>query len=224
MTVQATQVSPGSSVRIGRALARARQGRSGESVAKAAGISRRTLIKIEQGDSGVAIGNYMKVANLLGCPWLIEVMTVDNTGAGRVPRYYLTGASALSLPGPHHSAPALWYSSALQNPQTWQIAGARIVGANELLGVTGLWDATRTLASLGIEVEQLWAASPERALFDLLYHYCERKGKSIPNIQASDIDDVVDLDQVTAWIGACANFLSPEGIRRMRLWLGEGYR
>lgn len=47
-------------------LARLRRDLSSEQVAERAGISRNTLIKIECGDEGVAIGMYFRVLIVLG--------------------------------------------------------------------------------------------------------------------------------------------------------------
>lgn len=47
-------------------LARLRRKLSTEQVAERAGISRSTLISIEKGKSGVAIGNYLQVLFVLG--------------------------------------------------------------------------------------------------------------------------------------------------------------
>jgi transcriptional regulator with XRE-family HTH domain len=47
-------------------LARLRRDLSSEQVAERAGISRNTLIKIEHGDEGVAIGMYLRVLVVLG--------------------------------------------------------------------------------------------------------------------------------------------------------------
>ncbi len=47
-------------------LARLRRDLTTEQVAERAGISRNTLIKIEKGDEGVAIGMYMRVLIVLG--------------------------------------------------------------------------------------------------------------------------------------------------------------
>ena len=47
-------------------LARLRRDMSSEQVAERAGISRNTLIKIEKGDEGVAIGMYFRVLIVLG--------------------------------------------------------------------------------------------------------------------------------------------------------------
>ena len=47
-------------------LARLRRKLSSEQLAERAGISRSTLIKIEKGDEGVSIGNYMNGLKALG--------------------------------------------------------------------------------------------------------------------------------------------------------------
>ena len=47
-------------------LARLRRDLTSEQVAERAGISRNTLIKIEHGDEGVAIGMYFRVLIVLG--------------------------------------------------------------------------------------------------------------------------------------------------------------
>ena len=47
-------------------LARLRRDLSSEQVSERAGISRNTLIKIERGDEGVAIGMYFRVLIVLG--------------------------------------------------------------------------------------------------------------------------------------------------------------
>jgi transcriptional regulator with XRE-family HTH domain len=47
-------------------LARLRRHLSSEQVAERAGISRSTLIKVEKGDEGVALGYYFRVLAVLG--------------------------------------------------------------------------------------------------------------------------------------------------------------
>ena len=47
-------------------LARLRRDLSSEQIAERAGISRNTLIKIERGDEGVAIGYYLRVLVVIG--------------------------------------------------------------------------------------------------------------------------------------------------------------
>jgi len=205
----------------GRALAGIRRlrGRTGADVARESGLSRRTITKVEQGDDSVAFRSYLKVADVLGATWLFRLFDDTRADAGLIPAYYLTGASALCLPGRGDHPPALWYTHRLSNPGSWQIAGAGITSSINLLGVNGLWDATSSMASLGVKVHRIWAASHERAIFDLLYHFCEVSGKPIPNIQASDIDDVVSLGDVSTWMEQLSPFISAPGLRRMRAWL-----
>ena len=47
-------------------LARLRRDLSSEQIAERAGISRNTLIKVEKGDEGVAIGYYFRILAVLG--------------------------------------------------------------------------------------------------------------------------------------------------------------
>lgn len=203
--------------------AREQQNVSGQQLADAAGISRRTLVKIEQGDDTVAFGSYQNVAEHLGLVWLFTLFSDAGVGTLGMPKYYLTGTTALALPGPGDKMPALWYSSSLADPSTWRIAGRDIIRTDGLVGVAGLWDATLMTATYGIHLPQVWAASPERAIFDLLIHYCEVRGKPVPNIQVSDIDDVVNIDQVEGWIRQSTPFLSTRGMQGIRAWLEGGY-
>ena len=59
-------------------LARLRRDLSSEQVAERAGISRNTLIKIEKGDEGVAIGMYMRVLVVLGIADNILLIAKDD--------------------------------------------------------------------------------------------------------------------------------------------------
>ncbi|MGM0767093.1 MAG: hypothetical protein ACQEV6_03620 [Pseudomonadota bacterium] len=43
-------------------------------------------------------------------------------------------------------------------------------------------------------------ASYERAVFDLLYHHIEQNNRIVPNVQPTDINDVVDFDRIIAWV------------------------
>lgn len=62
-------------------FARLRRDLSSEQVSERAGISRSTLIKIERGDEGVAIGNYFRVLAILGLEKdLLEVAKDDELG------------------------------------------------------------------------------------------------------------------------------------------------
>ena len=62
-------------------LARLRRDLSSEQVSERAGISRSTLIKIERGDEGVAMGNYFRVLAILGLEKdLLEIAKDDELG------------------------------------------------------------------------------------------------------------------------------------------------
>lgn len=133
------------------------------------------------------------------------------------PTHYLTAATGLSIPRPSDNIPALWYSSTLSNPESWIIAGRDLESTNELLGATGLWDAIETIARYGVRLPVVWAADHSRSLFDLLINFCEFKSKPVPNIQVSDIDDVVDIERVNELIGLCHPLISPQGLGRIEV-------
>ena len=59
-------------------LARLRRALSSEQVSERAGISRNTLIKIEKGDEGVAIGYYFRVLAVLGLDKDILLVAKDD--------------------------------------------------------------------------------------------------------------------------------------------------
>lgn len=59
-------------------MARLRRDLSSEQVAERAGIARNTLIKIENGDEGVAIGSYFRVLIVLGLEEDLLTMASDD--------------------------------------------------------------------------------------------------------------------------------------------------
>lgn len=205
---------------LGRSIALARGTVSGRELSNCVGISRRTLTKIEKGDPSVAFGSYCAVAQALGLQWLFDLIMATPASNPLVPQHYLTGASALSL-AKEGEMPALWYSSSLSNPSRWQIAGAGIDDVSHLLGAHELWDATEEITSLGVKVARIWSATHERALFDLMYHFFEVRQKPMPNIQASDIDDVVDMGKVQQWVKDFRPFLSSTGASSMLQWMNH---
>lgn len=205
---------------LGRSIALARGRVSGQELSDRTGISRRTLTKIEKGDPSVAFGSYCAVTQALGLQWLFDLIMPTPAFNPMIPQHYLTGASALSL-AREGEIPALWYSSSLSNPSRWQIAGAGIDGASDLLGVHDLWDATEEITSLGVKVKRIWSATHERALFDLMYHFFEVRQKPMPNIQVSDIDDVVDMAKVQQWVKEFRPFLSSTGANSMLQWMNH---
>jgi transcriptional regulator with XRE-family HTH domain len=205
---------------LGRSIALARGTESGSELSDRVDISRRTLTKIEKGDPSVAFGSYCAVAQALGLQWLFDLVMTSPASNPSVLQHYLTGASALSL-AKEGEMPALWYSSSLSNPSRWQIAGVGINGASHLLGAHELWDATEEIKSLGVNVARIWSATHERALFDLMYHFFEVRQKPMPNIQVSDIDDVVNMDKVQQWVKDFRPFLSSKGASTMLTWINH---
>ena len=62
-------------------MARLRRDLSAEQVAERAAISRNTLIRIEKGEEGVALGNYFRILAVLGLEKdLLEVAKDDELG------------------------------------------------------------------------------------------------------------------------------------------------
>lgn len=141
------------------------------------------------------------------------------------PTRYLSGGTALSLPW--HGTPALWYSGALAKPQSWRIAGYNMPDTTRLLGLVGVRDASSMLRDYGSgngfktgdDGQPLWAATHERAVFDLLCQHCHFQVSHLPNVQACDIDDVVDMGQVRKWLYAVSGLLGEESMVRMLGWL-----
>lgn len=70
--------------------ARLRRDLSSEQVAERAGISRNTLIKIEKGDEGVAIGYYFRVLAVLGLDKDILLVAKDDVLGRRLQDVKLT--------------------------------------------------------------------------------------------------------------------------------------
>ena len=70
--------------------ARLRRDLSSEQIAERAGISRNTLIKIEKGDEGVAIGYYFRVLAVLGLDKDILLVAKDDELGRRLQDVKLT--------------------------------------------------------------------------------------------------------------------------------------
>ena len=70
--------------------ARLRRDLSSEQIAERAGISRNTLIKIEKGDEGVAIGYYFRVLAVLGLDKDILLVAKDDELGRRLQYVKLT--------------------------------------------------------------------------------------------------------------------------------------
>ena len=59
-------------------FARLRRDLSSEQVAERAGISRNTLIKVEKGDEGVAVGYYFRILAILGLEKDLLIVAKDD--------------------------------------------------------------------------------------------------------------------------------------------------
>lgn len=224
---QVKEAPPGLS-RIGARIKHARRtaGVRAEELANAIGISRRTMVKIEQGNDTVAAGSFARAAEYLSLTWAVDLFSAPDDDAFKTPLRYLSGTTALSIPRLDGGPPALWYSSALANTSSWRVTGRDYISTRSLLGVTGLWDATEVISRYVGDVgapDRVWAASHERALFDLLVHFCHGRGQPVPNTQVSDIDDVVDIKLVQGWLDQSQAFLSPSAVDLISEWMEGGY-
>jgi hypothetical protein len=85
-------------------------------------------------------------------------------------------------------------------PEVWAIAGHRYPDTSFLFGEREILDISGFLALSGLPVTLSRCASYERAVFDLLYHHIERNNRIVPNVQPTDINDVVDFDRIIAWV------------------------
>lgn len=137
----------------------------------------------------------------------------------------ITGITALNFP--RNGFSALWQSDTARDPSTWQIAG-RDLQAAPFMGEHGVVDAAAALEVLGVDLGQLpgaqgiFVATHERAVFDLLYHWIFVQHLDyVPNLQAHDLDGVVDFDQVRAWIDARQAAIGEAAAEKMRAWLGR---
>ena len=92
-------------------LARLRRKFSAETVAQRAGISRKTMYRVEQGDPAVALGIYARVMQALGLEQDLSLLAADDllgrklqdaglTVAKRAPKRVSTASSASGAPPP----------------------------------------------------------------------------------------------------------------------------
>ncbi len=92
-------------------LARLRRKFSAETVAQRAGISRKTMYRVEQGDPAVALGIYARVMQALGLEQDLSLLAADDllgrklqdaglTVAKRAPKRATSASQAASAPSP----------------------------------------------------------------------------------------------------------------------------
>lgn len=111
---------------------------------------------------------------------------------------YITGLAALCIPQEGRIKP-FWHS--LRAPDTnWSVAGRNYPDTSHLFGDRELVDVSEHLALAGVQTTLSQCASYERAVFDLLYHHIEQYNRPVPNVQPSDLDDVVNFEVIRGWI------------------------
>mgnify|MGYP005855706967 CR=1 FL=1 len=142
-------------------------------------------------------------------------------GAEQAPfhRTYITGPTALCADHPGRSKP-FWHS--MGSPDVWKIAGQNYPDTSCFFGEREIIDISEYLALLGIQTNITRCASYERATFDMLYYHIEQNRRIVPNIQASDINDVVDFDRVREWIDTLAQAGTLKSGQAMQAWLTSG--
>jgi hypothetical protein len=129
---------------------------------------------------------------------------------------YITGLTALCIMHPGRYKP-FWHH--FGSPDAWQIAGKNHPDTTFFFGEQELVDVSETFALWGIEPPLCVCASYERAVFDLLYLHIEQKGRMVPNVQPSDIDDVVDFKRILVWVSECERAGQLKRGPAMRAWL-----
>ena len=108
------------------------------------------------------------------------------------------------------------------SPDVWKIAGQNFPDTSFFFGEREIIDIAEYLDLLGIQANITRCASYERATFDLLYHHIEQRGKAVPNVQPSDINDVVDFDRVRGWTETLETSGKLESGQALQAWLTSG--
>lgn len=129
---------------------------------------------------------------------------------------YITGQTALCIVHPGRCKP-FWHH--FGSPDVWQIAGKNHPDTSFFFGDQELVDVSETFALWGIDPPICVSASYERAVFDMLYLHIEKEGVMVPNVQSSDIDDVVDFKRILDWISECEKAGLLRQVSAMRSWL-----
>ena len=198
-----------------------------EDAAAAIGVSKQSLNDIEKAKPGCRLSTMLKVMENLGIKLKVilppfETVPPDIYGPMVYPgslENYMTGKPALAIPRPNDRVRAIIMPSANASPSTWQIAGLALTSTKHLIGDAGLWDSSVVLRDYGITLKPAWAATHERAVFDILFHFCEWRSMPVPDLKVSDIKDTVDLKQVISWFDQCADEITAEGRNRINEWL-----
>lgn len=110
---------------------------------------------------------------------------------------YITALTALCIPHPGRFK-AFWHG--IGSPDAWTVAGQNYPDTSHLFGDREIVDVSVYLALAGIQATLVRCASYERAVFDLLYRNIEQNNRPVPNVQPSDLDDVVNFEVIRGWI------------------------
>lgn len=132
--------------------------------------------------------------------------------------YYITGLTALCIPQLSRFKP-FWHG--IGTPDTWSVAGQSYADTSCFFGELEIVDVSEYLAQSGIHTNLSKCASYERAVFDLLYHHIEQKNRPVPNVEPSDIDDVVDFDRIRQWVQQAQKAGKLKRGPSMRAWLAS---
>lgn len=135
---------------------------------------------------------------------------------------YITALAALCVPQPGRIKP-FWHS--LQAPSSsWTVAGRNFPDTNWFFGDRELVDVSHYFNRAKITSDIVICASYERAVFDMLHYYIEVKRVPVPNVQAFDIDDVVEFTAIKLWIKELEQKCFLRRADEMFSWLNEeGY-
>lgn len=133
-----------------------------------------------------------------------------------MPIPYITGLTALCTLHPGRLKP-FWHN--MGAPDVWAIAGHNYPDTSFLFGEREIVDISEFLALSGLPVTLYRCASYERAVFDLLYHHIEQNNRMVPNVQPTDINDVVDFDRIIAWVWEWERSSQLKQGEAMRSWL-----
>jgi len=63
-----------------------------------------------------------------------------------------------------------------------------------------LVDVSAYFAQVDIKTELTLCARYERAVFEMLLEHIEQQNQPLPNVQPSDIDEVVKFDRIRGWV------------------------
>jgi len=129
---------------------------------------------------------------------------------------YITGLTALCIPHPGRFK-AFWHG--IGPPDAWTIAGRNYPDTSHLFGDREIVDVSEYLALAGVQTTLSRCASYERAVFDLLYHHLEQNNRPVPNMQPSDLDDVVHFKRIIAWVWEWERSGQLKQGKAMRSWL-----